>query len=291
MTSQTSIAHGILGSGGNTVVYLGIAILLIAIAVISFYLASSPHPHTKPPSNSTTNSTTPPDTPRAIFLSDAKKFTQAGSLHLLYFGGNYTQTIQSGNSILEVLNTQYISSYKMGQDLRSTFSQNITVKNKNTGATINSTNSTLYYYNTLYGELTCLNQTKHSGGKSNTTLKCYQGNGGLSELSKFPFNLSDAGSIAELLVGNNISYTGPRYGIGGRPCDLFSLSSNQTGTNFTTMDICLDKQYGVPLYFNSTSVLQNQIYSTNLLLALNFSTNVTAEDFAIPAAYRNQTYI
>ena len=179
----------------------------------------------------------------------------------------------------------------MGQDLRSTFSQNITVKDKASGTTVNSTDSALYYYNTPNGEITCLNQTRHAGGKANSTLQCYQGNGGLSELLKFPFNLSDSGSIAGLIIGNNISYIGPRHGVGNRPCDLFSISTNQTGTNFTTMNICLDKQYGVLLYFNSTSVLQNQIYSTNLLLALNFSTNVTAEDFAIPAAYRNQTYI
>jgi hypothetical protein len=181
-------------------------------------------------------------------LQDLKKSLNVTSLHVTYLTGN-NQTIDS----------YHLAGY------------NKTVYHTNT--------YTIYYYETNM-TLACLNQ-------SGSSVKCSKGTGGYNYLVKFPYTAKNISMFGILMVEGNLTSTGTQI-IAGRKCDNFEFSNLTRGnllSNYSVINLCLDSQYGIPLYVNETGVIGGALNSAVRLTATYFSTNVSKSDFAIPASY------
>jgi hypothetical protein len=90
------------------------------------------------------------------------------------------------------------------------------------------------------------------------------------------------------VFNNTVTYSGSKS-IAGRNCDDFIIS-NATGanlqSNYSVFNLCIDTQYGVPLYFNETDVT-NGVPGSFAFTATSVSTDVPSSEFVIPQQYIN----
>jgi len=210
-------------------------------------------------SNSTLNQT------QALFVNDLERSENLSSLMVSYTTGNGT-----------------IDSYKMGDYNKTVISSTVEFGN------LRNVNST-YYYDTNT-TVTCFNDTAYSGAQmTNSSLQCFSGDQGLSYLEETPFTAANVSALSYHLVFNNtVTYEGTKS-MAGRDCDYFVIS-NATGanlrSNYSVFDLCIDPQYGIPLYLNETYVSAG-VPSSIAFIATAVSANVSGSEFVIPQQYLN----
>jgi hypothetical protein len=107
-------------------------------------------------------------------------------------------------------------------------------------------------------------------------------------MEESPFTAANVSSLSYLVFNATVEFEGPKS-IAGRSCDDFVIS-NETASNeqsdYIVFNLCIDSQYGVPLYFNETEVYQGVPYAA-AATATSVSTDVTGSDFTIPQQYLN----
>ena len=160
--------------------------------------------------------------------------------------------------------------------------------NTQNGDVIAKNISSIYYYNTNT-TITCFNDTTYSSGLvTNSSLQCGSGDQGLSDIEETPFTAVNVSSLSYLVFNNTVTYDGAET-IAGRSCDDFIIS-NATASNlqfnYSVFNLCIDTQYGVPLYFNETDVIGG-VPSSFVFTATAVSTNVPSSEFVIPQQYLN----
>jgi hypothetical protein len=233
-------------------------------------------------SNSSLNQT---DT---LFINDIKKSEGVSTLHVTYYSSNKTIYAPSptGNYTLAVSNNQTVSSYKMGNYNRTDINIVQGYTDTKTGIVLLQNVSGLEYYNTN-ATIICFNETTYSSGiLTNSSLQCQKGDDGQSYVEEYPFTADNISSLSVLVLEGSIRYAGQQTII-GRSCDEFDYSNATSPnplSNYTEMDMCLDTQYGIPLYLNTTFV-SGGIPNSTAYTATSFTTNVSASELAIPQAY------
>ncbi len=145
-----------------------------------------------------------------------------------------------------------------------------------------------YYYNTNT-TLTCFNDTTYSAGLvTNSSLQCGSGDQGMSFMEATPYTAVNVSSLSYLVFNSTVSDAGAKT-IGGRGCEDFIISNATTAnlqSNYSVFNICLDNQYGIPLYLNQT-VVSGGIPSSFAVMATAVSANASSSEFVIPQQYLN----
>lgn len=267
-----------------------IAVVIIVIAVAYYALSGSSGPSVTSKqilsnaSNSTLNQT------QALFISDLKKSESVNNLEVSYYSSNATQHIAESSSLtLSISSNQTINSYKLGDYNKTVITGIMAYTNSNNGNVIERNVSSMYYYNTNT-TLTCFNDTTYSGGLLvNSSLQCGSGDQGLSYLEETPFTAVNVSSLSYLVFNNSLTYGGQKT-IAGRACDDFIISnatSSNLESNYSVFNLCIDTQYGIPLYFNETDVVNGVPGSPFAFTATSVSANVSSSEFVIPQLYLN----
>jgi hypothetical protein len=226
---------------------------------------------------------------QAQFINDLKKSENVSALKVSYYSSNATRYVkESSNLTIAINDNQTLYSYKLGNYNRTSLTDLTTYTNSNTGQNILKNVSAIYYYNTNT-TIICFNDTTSSGGLvTNSSLSCGKGDQGQGFIEQTPFTAANVSSLSYLVYNNSVTYDGVKT-IAGRSCDSFIIS-NATGanlaSNYSVFNMCLDKQYGVPLYFNQTDVVGG-VPNVFEFTATSVSANVTSADFVIPQAYLN----
>ncbi len=277
--------------GTNPIIYLLVIILVAALIAIAYYAFVSPNNHANGAFNF--SNTTGLNATESMYMSDLANATLSGAVAVTYVSGpSSPQTIvESPNLTVKETTTQVITSYALGSDIKSVYLGNITYMDAASGKVLDWNTSTLYYYNTTSGTVTCQLSTT-MGMPVNSSPYC-MGGVGAAFLTSFPFtlkNLSYMGYLAvdnAILLGNvSVSYDGVRS-YAGRRCDNF-IVSNETSSllsSYNTFDVCIESGLGLPLYFNETDILNGVVNDTSYLQAVNVSTNVSGAEFTIPASF------
>ncbi len=273
----------------RTIMYIASAVAIVVIGVLAYYALSGfgnskvikGSQVFKGLSNSSLNAT------QTEFLTELKKSQGISSMHITYYSQNKgASEQQADNSTVEEDINQTVDSYVLGDSGKSVLTSIVTYSNTITKNTILENRSTVYYYNTPSNTITCLNQSTNSSGVINSSISCYPGNGGLTYLNGFPFSVTNVTSLALIVYQGSTSYQGMKT-IDGRFCDSYFFrngSSTNLSSNYSTLSLCIDQQYGLPLYFNETQVIRGALNSL-AFTAIKVSTNVSNAEFVIPAAY------
>jgi hypothetical protein len=267
-----------------------IAIIVIVVIVIAFValsggLGSSQNLSGTQILNNVSNSTLNQN--QTLFVNDLKKSEGVSNLQVSYYSTNATQHItESNNLTVAISNNQTIESYKLGDYNRTSITDIFAYTNSKNGEVIAENVSDVYYYNTNT-TITCFNDTTYSAGLlTNSSLQCGTGDQGLSYIEESPFTAVNVSSLAYLVYNTTLTYRGTKT-IAGRSCDDF-LISNATGanlqSNYSVFDLCIDTQYGIPLYFNETDVVYGSPSSFAFTATL-VSANVSSSELVIPAQY------
>ncbi|MGD0728903.1 MAG: hypothetical protein ABR981_02400 [Candidatus Micrarchaeaceae archaeon] len=273
-------------------VYVAIAVVVILIIGIVYYVLAGGLGSPKSPSsnqilNNATNSSL--NQTQLLFISDLKKSENVSNMYVSYYSNNGTNYVkQSSNLTIAITDNQTIDSYKLGNYNKTVFTDILTYRDFQNGEQIAKNVSDIYYYNTNQ-TVTCFNDTTYSSVLvTNSSLQCGTGDQSLSYLEESPFTAVNVSSLSYLILNSSISYSGSKT-IAGRDCDDFIIS-NATGSNiqsnYSVFNICIDRQYGIPLYFNQTNVVGG-IPSSFTFTAAVVSTNVSSSEFVIPQAYLN----
>lgn len=269
------------------VVIIAMVILVIAIAYYALY-GSGGHSLTSKQilsdiSNSSLNKT------QALFVNDLKKSENVSDLHVSYYSSNATEYVtQTNNLTIAISSNQTLDSYKLGSYNRSAITSIATYTNSKNGEVIAKNVSSLYYYNTNT-TLICFNDTTYSSGLiTNSSLKCANGDQGLSYIEETPFTAANVSVLGYLVFNATITYGGIKT-IDGRSCDSFIISNATSAnlqSNYSVFNLCLDTQYGIPLYFNQTDVVGG-VPSSFVITATAFSLNASRSEFVILQQYLN----
>jgi hypothetical protein len=285
-------------SGRNTLMYAAVAILIIAIVVMAYFLfnlnakrqATNKILSNKNLSNSSFNRT------QLILLQDLQKSlstyknlnsSQTKGIHVTYYVENGTHYIQQSNGInLTVNGSETIDAYQLGSFNKTIIRNTLIYSNSKTGKLVSKNISSIYYYSSNT-TITCFNDTTIISNHSNSSLQCTSGDAGLDYILKYPYMASNISQFGYLILEGNITYGGVKA-ILGRNCDSFEFS-NVTHTtllsNYSVTNLCLDSVYGIPIYARSIDIVNGTPISTYNYTATNFSTNVQGSSFIIPAAY------
>jgi hypothetical protein len=227
------------------------------------------------------------------FVDDLKLSQSLGALHVIYYSSNATEYLPALNNVTLAINSnQTINSYTLGKQNASSITQVLAYTNTKTNQVVAKNVSEIAYYNTTNSTISCFNDSVYGEGpyglaKTNSSLQCYSGDGGASFLEGYPFRITNVSSIAALIYEGNMTYQGTKMVI-GRSCDSFVISNETSAnllSNYSVDSMCIDTQYGVPLYFNETDVIGGKPYPALGLTATLISTNVPQSAFNIPVAY------
>ncbi len=224
---------------------------------------------------------------QALFVSDLEKSENVSSIYVSYYSSNATEFIpQSGNLTIEITNNQTIDSYKMGNYNRTVITGIVAYTNSKNGVLLAKNVSSVYYYHTN-ATVTCFNDTTYSSPiGTNSSLQCGSGDQGLSYLEQTPFTAANVSSLSYLVINTTVTYSGTKS-IAGRSCDDFIISNataSNLQSNYTVYTMCIDTQYGMPLYFNATEVAGG-VPNSFAFTATAVSTSVPAAEFVIPPQY------
>ncbi|HIH50418.1 MAG: hypothetical protein ABSE71_04005 [Candidatus Micrarchaeaceae archaeon] len=226
---------------------------------------------------------------QALFVNDLEKSENVGNLYVSYYSSNATQYItESGNLTIVISSNQTIDSYKLGNYNRTSITGILAYTNARNGEVMAKNVSGTYYYNTNT-TLTCFNGTTYSAGLvTNSSLQCGSGDQGMSFIEATPYTAVNVSSLSYLVFNSTVSYTGTKT-IAGRGCDNFIISNataSNLQSNYSIFNICLDNQYGIPLYLNQT-VVSGGIPSSFAVTATAVSANASSSEFVIPQQYLN----
>ena len=274
----------------NPLIYVGVLVVIVIVGLIAYYALSGlggQSVSSKDVFNNVLNSSL--NQTQTQFVKDLQKSENISSLAVVYYSSNVTQYVtQSANLTISITNNQTINSYKLGNYNKSVLSDVISYTNTQNGDVILKNVSQLYYYNTNT-TVTCYNDTTYSSGLiTNSSLQCANGDQGQSYLEETPFTAANVSLLSYLVFNNSVTYSGTKS-FAGRSCDNFIISngtSTNLQSNYSVFDICVDTQYGVPLYFNETDIIGG-VPSSETFMATMVSSNVPSSEFVIPQAYLN----
>ena len=224
-----------------------------------------------------------------FFVGDLQKSQNLSSLYVSYYSSNGTYEVpESSNLTLAITSNQTIDSYKLDNYNRTTITSITTYANSKTGAQIAKNVSSIYYYDSNT-TITCFNTTAYSGTVvENSSLQCGPGDQGLDHIEETPFTAANVSILAYLVFNNTVTYGGAKSVL-GRSCDNFIISNETSAnleSNYSSINICIDKQYGIPLYLNQTNVVHG-VPSSYEFAAIVVSANVSGSEFIIPQKYLN----
>ena len=266
----------------NILIVIAIAVVAVAGVLVYISLASNHAPAGSGIQSAQAN----PNKQGPLFLSDIHKISTLNKgIEVSYITSNASTYLAkvAGNTMI-VSTNQTITSFVLGKDAASFLRSSITYSNYSTKQTTYRNVTVLSYYNTTNATILCYNQTIYLYGSTNSVLNCYKGTG-VAYFESFPFTLSNLGSIAPLANVSNVTYEGVST-IDGISCNGFAMEelSSMNPANYSTYVVCLDAQYGIPVYLNTTVVRGRNVSST-AIEAVDFSTNVSSSDFVIPSNY------
>jgi|GEM_PF-1448768 hypothetical protein len=274
----------------NPLVYVAIAaVVIVVIAIAYFALAGvgSSSPSSRQIfsniSSAGLNQT------QLLFVNDLKKSENVSNLQVSYYSSNATKYItESSNLTIAISSNQTVNSYKMGSYNKTVITSIVAYTDTKNGDVIAKNVSSTYYYNTNT-TVTCFNDTTYSSVlAANSSLQCGTGDQGLSYIEQTPFTAVNVSSLSYLAFNNTVTYSGTKT-MAGRSCDDFIISNataSNIQSNYSVYDLCIDSQYGIPLYFNQTDVTGG-VPSSFTFVATSVSTNVPSSEFVIPQSYLN----
>jgi len=285
--------------GSRTWIYIAIGIIAIVLIVIAYLALTAPGNQSLSSSQILDNvSSSNLNQTQALFVNDLKNSENVGTLYIQYYSRNATRYItESSNLTVAISSNQTIDSYKLNNYNKTIYRNEIAYTNSANGEVMAENLSYLYYYSpdnitnsSMAGkQVTCINETAYSAGLvTNSSLQCGYGDQGNSYLEETPFTAVNVSSLSYLVFNNTVTYSGIRT-IAGRSCDNFIITNataSNIQSNYSVFDFCVDRQYGVPLYYNQTYVTGG-VPSSFSFTATLVSTNVTGADFAIPQSYLN----
>lgn len=221
----------------------------------------------------------------SLFLSDLEKSENISSLQISYYFNPPTTFINSPTySTLEATGNLTIDSYELGNYQKTVITNITTYRDLTNGAVIMKDVNNIYHYNTNI-TLTCVNDTIYSSTAIiNSSLQCSYGDQNLSYIELTPFTAVNVSPLINLEPNQTVAYSST-MSVLGRKCDNFIISNaNSSGRqlNYSVFYICIDTQYGIPLYFNLTTTLDSFAYT-----ATSLSTYVSSSAFIIPQQYLN----
>ncbi len=277
------------GGNGNLLKYAVMIIVVGALIAIAYYVLSgsgqglSSEQIFQNVSSANLNQT------QALLVSDLEKSLNVSDLYVSYYSSNATQYVrQSSNLTIALTNNQTIDSYKLGDYNRTSITSIVAYTNAKNGIRLAENVSGVYYYNTN-ATITCFNDTSYSSMLvSNSSLQCATGDQGLSYLEETPFTAANVSSLSYLVFNNTVTYGGTKR-MAGRSCDDFVISNATAAnlrSNYTVVELCIDKGYGIPLYFNDTTVVGG-VPSSFAFTATVVSMNVTSSELVVPQQYLN----
>jgi hypothetical protein len=272
----------------SPLIYVGIAVVVIIIIVIAYYALAgvgTSGPSAEQILNNASNSSL--NQTQMLFINDLRKTEGVSNLQVSYYSSNATQYVkQSSNLTIAISNNQTVNSYKMGNYNKTVITSIMAYTDTNNGQSVEKNVSSVYYYNTNT-TVTCFNDTTYSSVLvTNSTLECGTGDQGLSYIEETPFTAVNVSYLSYLTFNNTLTYSGSKT-IAGRNCDNFIISNataSNLESNYSVFDLCLDTQYGIPLYFNETDVVAGAP-SSFVFTATSVSANVSSSEFVIPPQY------
>jgi hypothetical protein len=226
---------------------------------------------------------------QSLFVNDLMRSENVSDLYVSYYSSNATQYVTpSSNLTIAITSNQTIDSYKLGNYNATSIISVVAYKNSKSGVAIAKNVSEIYYYSTN-ATITCFNDTSYSSTLiANASLQCASGDQGQSYLEETPFTAVNVSSLSYLVFNNTVTYGGTKK-IAGRGCDDFVISNataSNLRSNYTIFNLCIDTQYGIPLYLNDTTVV-NGLPSSFAFTATAVSAAVTSSELAIPPQYLN----
>lgn len=294
MAQDGAAAQGSQGrSGGFLKILAVLVVVLIAVIVIYLFFAGSgssvpQQQNANIYSNATNSNLT---SGQMLFYKDLARVSNLSGM-VVSFSLQPEATFQTmpyGNATLDVVSQQNVTSYLLGQSVRTSYLNNVEYVGSANGSVISRNFTGIYYYSNSNNTVVCQNLTTYVGGRANSSFGCLKGNGGLQGIVDFPFTLNNLTAVG-YLGQSNITYEGTRS-VAGRSCQSFlssGLGSNLFG-NYSIVSVCLDGQYGIPLYYNETDYSGGTAYQGPYFLAESVSTNVSPSELAIPGAYLNDS--
>jgi hypothetical protein len=280
------------GGSGNLLKYAVVITVVGALIAIAYYVLSGSGQGLSSEQIFQNVSSANLNRTQALFVGDLEKSLNVSSLYVSYYSSNAAQYVrQSNNLTIALTNNQTIDSYKLGDYNRTSITSRVAYTNAKNGVQLAENVSGEYYYNTNT-TITCFNDTAYSSMLvSNSSLQCAAGDQGLSYLEETPFTAANVSSLSYLVFNNTVTYDGTKS-IAGRSCDDFVISNATAAnlqSNYTVVDLCIDKGYGIPLYFNDTTVVDG-MPSSFAFTATVVSANVSGSELAIPQQYLNASH-
>lgn len=257
--------------------------VVIAVLILLAYLPVITVPRSDIAKSNKTSTTISSQT--SLFVEELGKLSAQRRLAASYLTNDTQYVARSGNAIVLVTTNQTITSYANGSNSSSVLNSYIEYSNLTTNAIIFKNLTTIYYYNTSTAAITCINETTYSLGENHSVFQCIRG-AGLVFLNRFPFTLLNLSSMIPVTSTSRIQYAGrvtTRLG----ECDGFVVNTEAHTSSpiNSTFTLCLDTIYGIPLYFNMSTVAHHVTQRSATLVAFNLSTNVSNSHFVIPQAW------
>jgi len=278
------------GRGRNLFLYVIIGLVVLVLVVVIYFAVTSLSSTSAPTSGQVLNNITNSsglNTNQSMFVNDLKKSESVSNLKVIYYSANATERVTwPGNTTVAINSNQTIDSYTYDGYNRTDYVSIVSYTDTKTNVVLQENVSAVEFYSTNK-TISCFNDTSYASGlQTNNTLQCYNGDEGLDYLEQSPFSAANDSGLAYLVFNNTVSYRGTKS-YAGRSCDDFLISNasySNLQSNYTVYDICLDSQYGIPLYLNQTNVT-NGMPTSFYFVATAVSADVNASQVAIPTAY------
>ncbi len=268
--------------------YIGIIAIALVVIVIAYYLLTSLGGQSLTSKQIFENvSSSGLNQTQSLFVKDLARSENVSDLQVSYYSKAATQhVVQSSNLAVNITSNQTIRSYKLGSYNKTVMTSITAYADSKNGDVLEKNVSSIYYYNTNT-TLICFNYTEYSMGQvTNSSLQCGSGDQGQNYIEETPFTAVNVSMLSYLVFNNTVTNNGART-IAGRGCDDFIISnatSSNLHSNYSVFNLCIDRQYGIPLYFNETDVTGGVPASFDFI-ATNVSTSVPSSEFIIPPQY------
>ncbi len=268
--------------------YIGIIAIALVVIIIAYYLLASLGGQSLTSKQIFDNvSSASLNQTQSLFVKDLARSENVSDLHVSYYSkAAPQQVVQSSNLTVSISSNQTIDSYKLGSYNKTVMTSITAYTNSRNGDVLEKNVSSVYYYRTNT-TLICFNYTAYSSGLvTNSSLQCGSGDQGQNYVEETPFTAVNVSMLSYLVFNNTVTNKGTRT-IAGRGCDDFIISnaaSSNLQSNYSVFNLCIDRQYGIPLYFNETDVSGGVPVSFDFI-ATNVSTIVQGSEFIIPPQY------
>lgn len=275
------------------------------IAVVAYYCIYYINSTALEPPYNLTN-TTGLNSQQKLFLADLSKAGSVNDLSVTYLQWNLsaqgtTTNVTYGMIMAELQNktveinlteNQTLKSYVLGADRKALWAKDSIARYRGgieEGQIAASNFTNITYYDTHNTVLICTNESLEVSGITNSSLKCSRGYGLNTGFLISPFSLTNVSWMGYMTHLSHFTYNGTETII-GRSCDEFStVNWTRPGELNWTFQVCLDKSYGIPLYYNETSYENGTWNTTFTFGATNLSQDVSPSEFVISPAMLNAT--